>query len=259
MDFIQFIAGEEQNMLTSMVNLRADLDVFSALDNLWLAPIDLIDVPEKEKVIPMLYLFTHFQMYVSVAAMMRAHLSESMGSTRKAVDAALSAYEMILDPASIPMYEAGHNRFRFIKGYITDARKKDNSRYPLAEGLLAQHETFSEYGSHADASSFVYRLEENIDIGKKNKSRSQFKYFQFPKKRSEFHLHFLELLVAYYGMLEIFRPMILKYAKGLDKAWEVELGKLKAHLESEIGKAKAHFDKQEEGPAATYQRAQHTS
>ncbi|MCI0423300.1 MAG: hypothetical protein L0312_29455 [Acidobacteria bacterium] len=241
-DFLQFVAGEEQNMLTSLVNLRPDFNVFSHLDGLWRAAAERIDVPEKEQAVPALFLFVHFQMYVSVAALMRAHVSESFASTRKAIDAALSAYEMILNPGAIPKYEARDKDFQFIKAHIAKIRKDDPAKYPLADQLIQQHDTCSEFGSHADVSSFIYRTELK-ETDKPNKSMLLFHYFQFPRDREEFHWHFVELLLAFYQMLEVFKPMVLKLSVGLDKSWESELNKLRDALGKEVSGVQAFFQR----------------
>ncbi len=250
-DFLQFLAGEERNMLTSLVNFRSEFDVFSHLDGLWRGAIERIDVPEKEQTIPALFLFVHFQLYISVAALIRAHLSESFASTRKAIDAALSAYEMILEPNQIPQYEARDKHFQFIKSHIAKIRKDDPARYPLAEQLLQQHEMCSEFGSHADISSFVYRTEMK-GTDKPNKSILLFHYFQFPRDPEEFHWHFIELLLAYYQMLEVFKPMVLKVAVGLDaKSWDRELEVLRDALMKEVAGAHAFFERKHKDNAAT--------
>lgn len=249
-DFLQFLAGEEQNMLTSLINLRPDFNVFSHLDGVWRGAAERIDAPEKGQAVPALFLFVHFQLYISVAALMRAHLSESFASTRKAINAALSAYEMILDPTTIPLYEARDKHFQFIKAHIAKVRKDDAVRYPLAEQLLQQHETCSEFGSHADVSSFVYRTEMK-GTDKPNKGILLFHYFQFPRDPEEFHWHFVELLLAYYQMLEVFKPMVLKLAVGLDASWERELRALRERLTKNLAGAQAFFEKKHKQSTAT--------
>ncbi len=56
-NFLKFLTGEEQNILSTLVNLRQDVDVFSHLDSLYREPFGLIDVPIGEEPIPSLYLF----------------------------------------------------------------------------------------------------------------------------------------------------------------------------------------------------------
>jgi hypothetical protein len=76
-DFLQFVSGEEQNLLTTLVDLRLDFDVFSHLDGLFRGPVRPIDVPKGEEVVPSLYLFVHYQLYISVASLARAPIGMS--------------------------------------------------------------------------------------------------------------------------------------------------------------------------------------
>jgi hypothetical protein len=232
MHFLEYLAGEEQNVLTTLVNLRADFDVFNHLDVLYRAPLDHLDVPHGEETLPSLYLFVHFHLFHSVACLARAHLSECLASNRKAIDAALSAYEIFLDPATVAQYKAREGRFRFIKRHIAKARKADPSSYPLAAELVTLHEICSEYGSHADISSFIHRVERQ-ELGKPGKSKLLFHYFQFPRDKTEYHAYFVETLLAFYQMLLIFRPFISAKAVGLPTDWEKEIAAIGKAIEGE--------------------------
>ncbi|QJR10114.1 hypothetical protein DSM104443_01167 [Usitatibacter rugosus] len=246
-DFLKFLGGEEQNLLTSFTNLRREFDLLSHLDGLWQGAADLIDVPEKEQAVPALFLYVHFHLYVSAAALMRGHLSEALASTRKAIDATFAAYEMILDPKQIELYEKRDGHFQFIKTHIAKARKADANRYPLAKALLEQHEVCSQFGSHADVSSFVHRIEMK-PTDKPNKSQLFFHYFQIPRDADQYHYYFVELLIAYYHMLQVFRPMVVKLAVGLDeKSWEQGIAALEKALGKEVAAAEAYFAKMQ-GP-----------
>jgi hypothetical protein len=249
-DFLHFIAGEEQNLLTSLINLRSDFDVFAHLDGLFRGPVGLIDVPKGEEVAPSLYLFVHYQLYISISALARAHLSECLASTRKAIDASFSAYEMMIDPATIPLYENRDNRFQFIRSHIATARKANEATYPLASELLALHDICSEFGSHADVSSFVHRVELK-DAGYPGKNTLLFHYFQFPRDKDEYHAYFVETLLAYYQMLVIFKPMVLNRALGLPKTWKSELEMVGDALEKERAAMYGYFEKKRGEKAAT--------
>lgn len=225
--FPEFTAKEEQNLLISLLKYRPDFEVFTRLDRLFQKPIPLLKIPPTEDTLPKLYLFTHFHLYFSISQLMRAHLSESFASTRKAIDATLSAYEMILHPETIPLYIARNIKFQSIKGHISRARKNDSNSYPLAEELIELHSICSEYGSHADVSSFLHRSEtkeENIVV----------QYFQFPQNEGEYHLYYAETLLAYTQMLIVFTPMLTKYAQNLEKSWEEELNKIHTALKAEV-------------------------
>jgi len=239
-NFLKFLTGEEQNILSTLVNLRQDVDVFSHLDSLYREPFGLIDVPIGEEPIPSLYLFVHFHLYFSVACLGRSHLSECWVSTRKAIDASLSAYEMILNPPSQPLYKNRDKRFQFIKAHISKARKVDPSLYPLATELLEIHDICSELGSHADVSSFVHRVEME-DAGQPGKSTLRFHYFQFPRDKYEYHVYFVETLLAFHQMLVIFQDFIASQAIGLKAGWREEIAKLGSVLEKERAACHAFF------------------
>jgi len=241
-DFPQFLAAEEQNLLITWSNLHPDFRVFSRLDGLMREPVALIDVPKGQEALPGLYLFTHYHLYISIANLARSHLSESLASTRKAIDAGLSAYEMLLEPTSIPLYERRDHRFIFIKRHIERIRKKDPTRYPLAADLLRFHDVCSEIGSHADISSFVYRIEQK---GTENPAKTQlyFHYFQFSSDSDEYHLHFLETLLAYPHILRIFAPMVNDRAHGLRENWGKDVADVAAAVEREHASVVQHLEK----------------
>lgn len=239
-DFPTFLAGEEQNLLITWSNLHPDFQVFTRLDSLLREPVALIDVPSGQEVVPGLYLFTHYHLYVSVANLARSHLSESLASTRKAIDASLAAYEIILDPSTAPLYEARDKRFLFIKAHIDKARKADESRYPLAVELIQFHDVCSEIGSHADISSFIYRVEQR-EMDDPSKNQLFFHYFQFSTDTDEYHLHFVETLLAFFHIARIFEPMIKDRAKGLRADWSADLAKVGAALAKEHASVAAHL------------------
>jgi hypothetical protein len=236
-DFPHFLAAEEQNLIVSCLRLNGEFGLLSHLDAEFSKAISPIDVPEREQLAPALLLFVHFHLYISVASIARGHLSECFASTRKAIDATLSAYELIIDPSSVELYEKRDRRFLFIKNYIGKAREKDSTRYPLAADLLRLHEVYSEYGSHADLSSFVHRIEVR-DAGEPGKGRFLFQYFQLPAELAECQLHFLGVLHAYYQMLVIFEPLLKRSSVGLPPDWLTELHRLGDAIWNRLNKAR---------------------
>ncbi len=96
--FADYLGIEETNLLASIINFRGEFDLFYNIDDVYRAPLNRLIVGEDEAVIPQLYLFVHFHMYFAVSCILRSHLSDALSSTRKAIDAGLTAYELILDP-----------------------------------------------------------------------------------------------------------------------------------------------------------------
>jgi hypothetical protein len=228
LNFLEYLAGEEQNLLVSIVNFRSDFDAFYNLDNICQEPLRYLEVSKEEDIVPSLFLFVHFHLYFSVSCLLRSHFSESLASTRKAIDASLSAYRIILDPKMADLYKTRDNSFLHIKSHIQRERKTDSSKYPFAEGLLELHDMCSEYGSHADVSSFVHRVEVR-DLPDKNKQNLMFHYFQFPKDPNEYAVYLIDTIFAFYGMLQIFRDFFEPRVKKANPGWGEKvdaLGKL---------------------------------
>lgn len=248
-----FLAAEQENTLVSVHRFRSDLNVLAELDGLYQAPINYVDVPEQQEVILRLLLFTHFHLYVTFANLVRMHISEALASTRKAIDAGLSAYEMILDPVSISEYLQGTSRFKFIKSRISNARKADPSSYSLAPLLIRIHERCSEFGSHADESSFVHRVSvESMPSGNK-KLRLAFMHFQLPDDPVEAHWYNVDALLAYFHILSIFAEFIPRVtSKQFDtQAWRVQIQQLGQRIDAEWDNCCAWFEKREASLAAS--------
>ncbi len=241
LSFIEYLAYEEQNLLTSIVNFRGDFDAFYNLDVAYQKPLSTLEVNVDEDILPSLYLFVHFHLYFSISSLFRSHFSESLASTRKALDASFSAYRIILEPETVELYRNRDRSFQFIKSYIQNERKKDPEKYPIAENLLELHDLCSEYGSHSDISSFVHRVESR-PIPNTKKDFMMFHYFQFPRDMHEYAVYLIDTLWAYYGMLLIFRPFIEEKIKDSDSLGEIidELGALITDRRNELYK---HFQR----------------
>src|SRR5205814_6458438 len=126
------------------VDLHRDVDLpFRTLDGAYQAPIEFTDIAAADKhkeAVLTLYLFVHYHLYFSTACLLRCHLSESLASTRKAIDATLTAYRLIEFPDTLAQYKERHRHYQNIKGHIDRVRRGDASKYPLAEQLIRLHE-----------------------------------------------------------------------------------------------------------------------
>ncbi|MGH8771466.1 MAG: hypothetical protein ACREV2_09860 [Burkholderiales bacterium] len=98
---MEFIGTEETNLLVTMVKCHAEIaKVFPILDDVYQAPIKLVDVNINDghkRTVLALYVYTHYHLYFSTVCLLRCHLSDSLGSTRKAIDATLTAASYSLD------------------------------------------------------------------------------------------------------------------------------------------------------------------
>ncbi|GAG90838.1 unnamed protein product, partial [marine sediment metagenome] len=130
----------------------------------------------EEPIICNLYMFVQYHYYFTFVTFLRQHLSESMFSLRKAIDAALTAYYIIEEPNEVYNYLEKDDKFKFIKNTIKKIRSDDPSKFVLAKDLIVYHEECSEYGSHADISSFINRLDIEEDSSDSTK-KIHFGYF----------------------------------------------------------------------------------
>jgi hypothetical protein len=240
-DFLDYLGMEERNFLASMVNFRHEFDLFYNVDQIYREPLFRLTVTEDEALVPQLYLFVHFHLYFSVSCVLRSHLSEALSSTRKAIDAALTAYVLILKPDQATAYVNRDKYFQFIKGNVQNEVKADNSAYPLAPELLKIHDACSEFGSHADISSFFHRLETKTLPD--NKSELLLHYFQFPRNPDEYRFYFLVVVQAFYLMFRIFKLFFDQKLKIVDPRWEGTIAQLGPALDKQRQAAYERFAK----------------
>lgn len=240
LNFLEYLGAEEQNLLASIVNFRADFDLFYNLDQIYREPLIRLEVPPSKAIVPQLYLFVHFHLYFSVSCILRSHLSECLGSVRKAIDASLSAYKIILEPSSAEAYANRDPYFQFIKSNMQQEIKKDSSKYPLAQRLLNIHDLCSEVGSHADVSSFIHRLEIKKDPTASGR-QLLVHYFQFPRKKAEYQFYFISTLQAFLMMFRIFKAFFDQTLKIIDPQWEHAIETLGIKLEELLKKYKAQM------------------
>ena len=102
--------------------------------------------------------------------------------------------------------------------------EKDSSKYPLAQSLIKIHDFLSEYGSHADISSFFHRLEDKANL-------RLFHYFQFPKQTVEYKFYFVANLQAFFLMFMIFKVFLDANLRIIDPKWEKTINDLGPKLE----------------------------
>ena len=120
LNFLEYLGNEKQNLLTSVVNFRAEFDLFYNVDRIYQEPLKRLVVSADDVIVPQLYLFVHFHLYFSISCLLRSHLSETLSSLRKAIDATLSAYEVILKPETATAYLNRDRHFQFITSILHD-------------------------------------------------------------------------------------------------------------------------------------------
>lgn len=222
LNFLEYLGYEQQHLLAGIVNYRNEFDLFYNLDRIYQEPLKRLSVSEGEKVVSQLYLFVHFHLYFSMACLLRSHLSDALSSVRKAIDATLCAYKIILDPQTAKGYKNREKYFQFIKSNIHKEIKNVPTSYPLAHDLIKIHDSCSEYGSHADESSFFYRLDEKEAAGESERLLL-LHYFQFPRDEEEYRFYYVTILHAFHSMFMIFKLFLDQKLKVIDPKWELTI------------------------------------
>lgn len=235
LNFLNYLGTEEQNLLTGLVLIKDDFNLFLNLDYIYQEPLKRLVISEKNDLIPFqLYRFIHFHLYFSMSCLLRYHISESLFSTRKAIDAALTAYKLFLEPEATEKYKQRDNYFLHIKSHIQKERKKDLSKYPLAAELIEVHDLCSKYGSHADINSFHSRLE----VKKSSDTDDGYimiHYFEI-LDATEMQKMYFQTLNIFYSIFKIFKIVFDTRLKLIDTEWEYKIKNFVEKLEEGINK-----------------------
>lgn len=226
-NLLEYIGAEETNLLVSINLCRRDMDAFPNLDGLFQAPIHKIDLKVKDQknlsdaerhkmTVLALYLYVHYHLYSTMTNILRCHLSDAFSQTRKAIDATLTVCRLVRQPETLNQYLERHGSYLNIKRFIEGENKKPETAYADTEGVLNFHEICSQYGSHADASSFVHRAEitEPNELGK---SLFRLHMFQKPDSDFEFRYYVIQLIFIYAQMLWLMRDFVGGQAEKFDK------------------------------------------
>ena len=222
LNFLEYLGNEEQNLLTGIINWKEEFDLFYNLDRVYQEPLKGLVVSSGGLMVPQLYLFVHFHLYFSMSCLLRSHLSETLSSLRKAIDASLCAYKIIQEPNKAVAYLERDRYFQFIKSNIQNEIKKDSMLYPLAHDLVKIHDACSEYGAHSDISSFFHRLETK-ETDDKKRDILFLHYFQFPRNPEEYKFYYLTTLQGFYSMFLIFKLFLDQNLKIIDPKWEATI------------------------------------
>ena len=229
-NLLEYIGAEQTNLLVTLTKCHADIaKMFPILDGAYQAPLGFIDVnikDEHKKTVLSLYLFTHYHLYFSTVCLLRCHISDSFGSTRKAIDATLTAYRLIEEPDTLPLYQQREWSYQSIKSHVVKKIKDDPTKFVHAAPLIELHDICSEFGSHADISSFIHRtlVEPTEEAGK---GLFKLGMFQIPDTDIELRRYLVETLLAYTHMTKVFSAFIGELAIGLDvTAWNAKIDEL---------------------------------
>jgi hypothetical protein len=229
LDLLDFVAKEDNNFRISAAHRPDELAIVAQLQALYVAAVPNVAVHENDMAVFQLLVLTHCYFLSAVAAMMRCHLSEAFGSARIAIDAAMVAAQIIADPASQIAYANKtapfDNYMRYLGNLVAAGRPLP---HPLIPHLRALYSNISQFSNHADAGSFVHRIEFCKEPGKQ---QTVVNYFQFSENDTEREIHALSLFHVFVLVLDVFSDFLVVKQKLVPIAWQEELRALGGALE----------------------------
>jgi len=152
-NILEYLSGEEHNLLVSLHNLKDEVDWLYRFDKAWQDNLSKVKVSGKRfLMMRMLCNDCHVRFYVCFASLFRARLAEYYSAMRRSIDGTLHAYREYEDKGYCEKYlvETPGSEVITNKRYIQDKRKSDPSRFTLADSLLQYFDAFSSGGPHAD-------------------------------------------------------------------------------------------------------------
>lgn len=228
-EFLKYLSIEEHNLLVSITMHRDEFHLFYNMDKVYMEPLARFVAQEEQSVVVQLFLFVRFHLYFSISCLLRCHLSEAVFSTRKDIDAGLSAYKIILEPDTAEQYLSRDRYFQNIKRNMQNEINRDTTKYPLAHSLIGLHDFCSEHGAHADDSSFFHRLERKKVLNAEV-NEIVFQYFQFPRPKEKFKFYYVSILEVFFLVFMIFKSFLDNELRIIDLQWEEAINMLETRL-----------------------------
>jgi hypothetical protein len=228
-DLLHFVSIEHEQFLISMVNCREEFDAHSQLQGLFHAGLSKTEVAEDDMVLVQLLVFIHYHFVYSHACLFRRHLSEAFSSARSAIDAALIGAFIIKDRSLQVQYLKRAAPFDNLARHLGNM-VRDNKPMPhhLVPVLREVHGKLSRFASHADIDSFIHRVEIAAEDAK---PVVQLQYFQFSRNDVERKIHFVQLLLSFVLVLDVFSDFLVGQLRTVPKQWQDELRALGKALE----------------------------
>lgn len=229
LDVFDFIRQEHEQFEISTATRLDELEIVEQLQRLYDAAVPTAPVLEDDMPIFQLLILTHYYFLRAVADMLRCHLSESFGSARIAIDAAMIAAQIIADRASQVAYvkrtKPFDNYARHIGNLIKDNKPLP---HPLIGPLFALHKKLSRFSSHADVGGFIHRLDISREPGNR---RIVVQYFQFASEENQRTMHNLSLFHTFVMVLDVFTDFLIVEHKSVPERWRNELHALGITIE----------------------------
>jgi hypothetical protein len=226
---LHFVSLEHEQFLISMVNCREELDAHSHLQGLFETVLSKTEAREDDVVLVQLLAFIHYHFVYSHACMFRCHLSEAFASARSAIDAAFVGAFIIKDRSLQVQYVKREPPFDNLARHLGNMiRDKKPMPHHLVPVLREVHGKLSRFASHADIDTFMHRVE----IGEHDaKPLIKLQYFQFSRHDAERKIHFVQLLLSFVIVLDVFSDFLVAQQKRVPEQWRDELRVLGKALE----------------------------
>lgn len=221
-DLLRFVSNENHNFMIVLANHPEEFEFVQHVHGLFRAAMSKQSADDSQIVIFQLLTLVHYHFLFATSCYMRCHLSDAFNSVRIAIDAALAAAHIIQDRPSQTAYLNRTKPFdKLLRHYKNLIRDKKHLPHGVIEHLVKMHDFCSQIASHADADTFVHRLQFHGEPGQERLMAVH--YFQFVHDRSVFKHHFLGLLHIFITTLDIFADFIVDEHKSLPAAWREEL------------------------------------
>jgi hypothetical protein len=233
LNFLEYLGREEEHLHKNLRNLKNELNLFYAIDYLYKKPLQRLDPNDRETVIARLFHFVHSQLYFSLNCLLRSHLVEFLSAIKKAMEASLKAYKILMDQGSFPD-APDESRFQDIFKEMRIEILRNVSRYPLAPDLIKIYENFSNYNLGADLDLL---MDQSKPYEFENTFRANFlpPHARFSKEEIRYKFYYVQTLYAFLLMYLIFNIYLNEKIKALDDpSREMPINELRPKLEALI-------------------------
>jgi hypothetical protein len=231
-NLLHFLSMEEHQLLVSLMTMKGagTFGAIARIEGLYAAPMSERTAKPDDFVVFQSLTLTHYHFLISMASLMRCHLSEAFAASRAAIDAALNAAIITNDRGAQVAYAKREKPFDNLARYLGNLIKDGKDLpHPTMKRLIEQQKKISTFAVHADVGSFVHRMRKSEDTGQ---TLMGFEYFQFARDDDEQKLHTLGLVHTFVMVLDIFADFLVSEQKAVGAEWKTALhtfgGKIEA-------------------------------
>ncbi len=160
-NIVDFIGLQEQSLIGGLINLKSELVFMVKLDELYQQLMRWHSIQKSDEMLVMgLFLDAHKSYYYAMLNFLRNGFSVSLMSARRAIEAGLTAYHLLIHPEDQPVfYDRNHSRYKEVFKRITGYMKDHLAEYPVAGGLIETYALTNKWALHATAEALSRQLE----------------------------------------------------------------------------------------------------